>query len=254
MQSETNAVDAAPVENRRINYVLIDHENVQPHDLALLDREDVRLWVFIGAGQAKLSSALAIQMHAMRERAEYVRISGNGANALDFHIALYIGRLMRDDPRGFFHIISKDTGFDPLVTHLKSKQVLACRSASIGEMPLFKRAVAAIPKSSADAGAKVVGGQAQSPAVKVVKPAPAPVPAAAAKSGKKAMNHAERVQAVRTTLDKMGKARPTKLASLENHVSAQFQKQVNAAEVAALIAALQKAGALKVDNGKVAYC
>lgn len=29
----------------------------------------------------------------MRERAEYIRISGNGSNALDFHIAFHIGEL-----------------------------------------------------------------------------------------------------------------------------------------------------------------
>ena len=59
MQAETIAT-LVPIENRRINYVLVDHENVQPTDLNLLDREDVRLWVFVGAAQTKLSSELAI--------------------------------------------------------------------------------------------------------------------------------------------------------------------------------------------------
>jgi len=51
----------------------------------------------------------------MGERAEYVRISGNGSNALDFHIAFYIGQLAAHEPDAYFHIISKVTGFDPLI-------------------------------------------------------------------------------------------------------------------------------------------
>ena len=58
------AVALPPIQSGRINYVLIDHENVQPTDLGLLDRADIRLWVFVGAGQAKLSSITADAGHA----------------------------------------------------------------------------------------------------------------------------------------------------------------------------------------------
>jgi hypothetical protein len=67
-----------------------------------------------------------------------VKISGNGSNALDFHIAYYIGSLAASDANGYFHIISKDTGFDPLVQHLKSKKIGAVRSKTIDDIPLFK--------------------------------------------------------------------------------------------------------------------
>jgi hypothetical protein len=36
-------------------------------------------------------------------------------------------------------VISKDTGFDPLVTYLRSKQILASRSDSIEAMPCFAK-------------------------------------------------------------------------------------------------------------------
>lgn len=74
----------------------------------------------------------------MGPRAEYVRISGNGPNALDFHIAFYIGKLATADPKGFFHVISKDTGFDPLIAYLKGRKILAGRVKSIDEIPLVK--------------------------------------------------------------------------------------------------------------------
>ena len=76
----------------------------------------------------------------MGDRAAYIKISANGSNALDFHIAYYIGRLAQQDPTAYFHIISKDTGFDPLVQHLKSQKIGATRSKDIGEIPLLKAA------------------------------------------------------------------------------------------------------------------
>ena len=122
----------------RTNYVLIDYESVQPTSMAVVDHEHFRTFVFIGANQAKVSTELAATLQRMGARAEYVRISGSGRNALDFHIAYYLGQLAAADPTGFFHVISKDTGFDPLIQHLKSRKVLAGRVRSIEEIPLVK--------------------------------------------------------------------------------------------------------------------
>ena len=74
----------------------------------------------------------------MGERAEYVKIAGVGPNALDFHIAYYIGRISRDEPEAFFHIISKDTGFDPLIQHLKDQKIFCGRWSSLEEIPVVK--------------------------------------------------------------------------------------------------------------------
>ncbi|MEL1264516.1 PIN domain-containing protein [Pseudoxanthomonas putridarboris] len=122
----------------RTNYVLIDYENVQPKNLVLLEAEHFRVKVFIGASLAKLPIDLVTAMQSLGNRAEYVRISGNGPNALDFHIAYYIGRISAADPESFFHIISKDTGFDPLIAHLKDRGVYSKRSASIDAIPILR--------------------------------------------------------------------------------------------------------------------
>ena len=52
-------------------------------------------------------------MHQLGPRSSYVRLEASGSNALDFHIAYYLGNLVISDPTAYFHIISKDTGFDP---------------------------------------------------------------------------------------------------------------------------------------------
>jgi hypothetical protein len=122
----------------RTNYILIDYENVQPTDLALLRNAPVKVRVFLGANQAKIPVALAAALQELGTNAEYVLLESSGSNALDFHIAYYIGLLSAQDTSAFFHIISKDTGFDPLVKHLKTKGVFAQRAVSISSIPFFK--------------------------------------------------------------------------------------------------------------------
>jgi hypothetical protein len=122
----------------RTNYVLIDFENVQPDSLAALQHDHFRVIVFVGANQAKVPFDVAAALQRMGSNAEYVRISGNGKNALDFHIAFYIGQLAARDPAAYFHVISKDGGFDPLIQHLKSMGIFAARSAAIADIPLVR--------------------------------------------------------------------------------------------------------------------
>jgi hypothetical protein len=71
----------------KTNYVLIDYENVQPAALSVLDQEHFRIIVFVGAGQAKIAFEIAAALQQLGPRAEYVKISSSGSNALDFHIA-----------------------------------------------------------------------------------------------------------------------------------------------------------------------
>ncbi len=122
----------------RNNYVLVDLENIQPESLAQLAQEHFKVLVFVGANQTKLPFELAASLQQMGSRAEYIKISGSGSNALDFHIAYYIGLLSASDATAYFHIISKDAGFDPLIQHLKTKKVLAGRVKAVTDIPFVK--------------------------------------------------------------------------------------------------------------------
>lgn len=122
----------------RKNYVLIDYENVQPKNLTVLNDHQFKVIVFVGSNQSKVPFELASSLQALGDQAEYVKIDGNGRNALDFHIAFYIGQLTVSDPKAYFHIISKDTGFDPLIRHLKTKKIFAQREKSLSEIPYVR--------------------------------------------------------------------------------------------------------------------
>jgi PIN domain len=122
----------------RTNYVLIDLENVRPESLEELDREHFKVLVFVGSNQPKIPFDLVAAIQKMGARAKYVPISGNGNNALDFHIAFYIGQIAAREPDAFFHIISKDKGFGPLVEHLKTLNIYCARSDSVNDIPLVR--------------------------------------------------------------------------------------------------------------------
>jgi hypothetical protein len=131
----------------KTNFVLVDFENIQPKNLDLLKGGPFKIKVFLGANQAKLPVEMVRAVQIFGSDAEYITIDGSGRNALDFHIAYYIGRLAAENPGAHLHVISKDKGFDPLIKHLKAQKVSCQRSASITDIP---RVHIASAKSSRD--------------------------------------------------------------------------------------------------------
>lgn len=129
----------------RTNYVLIDYESVQPASIAALEQECFKVMIFVGEKQAKVSFEIAASLQRLGAKAAYVKMAGSGPNALDFHIAFYIGQLSAAEPEAYFHIISKDTGFDPLIAHLKTKKIFAARSKDVSEIPMVKTSNAKTP-------------------------------------------------------------------------------------------------------------
>jgi len=127
-------------------YILIDYENVKAVDLEPIFDKPYHLMVFVGASQAKISTDFAMQVQHLHA-AEYVRISGNGHNALDFHIAYMIGRLSEREPDASFHIVSKDRGFDPLITYIKGKNIDIDRVADLYQIRALR-----LPKAVSDEG------------------------------------------------------------------------------------------------------
>ncbi len=111
---------------------LIDFENVSPTDAGLV-KPDSRVFVFVGERQSKLRLETAVALQPLGDMVAYIIIKGSGKNALDFHIAYFLGKLISEEPKTQYVVISKDTGFDPLVEYLKSNGVLCRRSRSFTE-------------------------------------------------------------------------------------------------------------------------
>lgn len=120
------------------NYVFIDFENVQPKNLEILKKHPFNILVFVGENQVRIPFEIATALQEFGKEAKYIKIAGNGPNALDFHIACYLGQLSAQDKDGYFHIVSKDTGFDPLIKHLRSAKVRVNRVNDLAEIPILR--------------------------------------------------------------------------------------------------------------------
>ena len=107
----------------------------------------IRSCCSVAQNQTKVPLEIAAAMQKLGPRAQYIRITGVGRNALDFHIAYYVGRLTAEDPSTIFHVVSRDKGFDPLIQHLKAHKFLAFRSESVAGIPIAKNG-ARVPRSS----------------------------------------------------------------------------------------------------------
>jgi hypothetical protein len=133
----------------RTNHILVDYENVQEIDFSNLAGE-LRLWIFVGEKQKRVPIELAINVQALGDRAKFVQVLGTAPDALDFVIAFTIGHLSVEDPGAFFHVISEDKGYDPLIKHLKARKIFAARRRSIGDVPIVKLAKVTTPAARAD--------------------------------------------------------------------------------------------------------
>jgi hypothetical protein len=219
-----------------MNHVFVDFENGQNVDLSLIGNKAVSFTLLLGANQ-KLSGELAERLMEHAASLQFIRLTSSGRNALDFTLAYYIGRAAISDPTGYFHIISKDTGFDPLIEHLKSRQIEAhrhndCTTLTLSHMGAsqVKKAAVVVPKTA------------------VVKPKAATVaPKAGAASPEDAMSR------VLGQLRKNANSRPKREKTLKSQLLS-LLKPMNEGGVEALIAKLQKAKHLTIDaKGAVAY-
>lgn len=114
-------------------FLLIDYENVQPKCLEGLDPASWRVVVFVGAKQTRVPFEFAAALQALGTAAEYRQVCGSGRNALDFHIAFEMGRLAESNPKACFCVISKDTGFDPLITQMRNDGIAAQRYPDLSD-------------------------------------------------------------------------------------------------------------------------
>lgn len=211
--------------------MLIDYENVQVQSLALLKEDNFNVIIFLGKTNTKLDKSLVIQIQQRGEKARYVELETSGKNALDFHIAYYIGQLSSSDPSGCFHVISKDTGFDPLLQHLKSKKISAVRSESIETMPCFEQ-------RKTEANKQVPKAKEKS----VTKP----------EVSEKQRHHKYFTEYL-TVLIKRHPANPKTIAGLFNHMKSHLDKNMTNQTFQKLLQAFVQNGYIKLNDKKLTY-
>lgn len=113
--------------------LLVDYENKQKVDLSSLD-DSFRAIIFVGANQNPPKASRKPATAHRFSRVDFLKISGAGKNALDFHIAFELGRTFETAPDTQCFVLSGDKGFDPLLNHLNNCGMSCRRIESIAEL------------------------------------------------------------------------------------------------------------------------
>ncbi|MFP4384085.1 MAG: PIN domain-containing protein [Spirochaetia bacterium] len=120
------------------NIILIDYENIQKIDLSVISPDEYRILLFIGKSQNKIPFELVKEAQKFGKSINWIKIEGQGNNALDFHIAYYLGLMSQTKVNDRFIILSKDKGFDPLIRYIKNQGISCRRINSILELSSSK--------------------------------------------------------------------------------------------------------------------
>ncbi len=201
--------------------ILVDLENVQQLEFSVVPSA-ARLIIFAGASQKSISLDFVIAGQALDQPAQWLRSSGNGPNALDFHIAFELGRLIERGESGPIYILSKDKGFDPLLLHVASKGVPCRRIETLTQIA----AVAPMPTPSTERDPSTISiGAAFAATIKV-----------------------------REILSRSPKnARPRKRATLVKHIKAMQQLKLTEAAIIGVVDELLTTKLVVETHGQLSY-
>lgn len=121
----------------RTNYIFIDFENVHETDWDRIVGKPVMVTVVLGAQHKNMPIPVVKKLLKCASQVQLVETKRTGKNSADFVLAELIGEQKKADPHGYFHIVSKDRGFDATIEHLRENKVLAARRASFSEIPVL---------------------------------------------------------------------------------------------------------------------
>lgn len=192
--------------------LFVDYENVGKVDLNAIPA-DVLVPFFFGASQKSVPTEFMKAALKLGQRFIPIDIEGQGTNALDFHIAFYLGEYLTMNVAADCIILSKDKGFDPLVTHLRGRKFNVRRAITLSEA-FASRAVSAATKA---AGASPIES------------------------------------ALKWLGEMQPRARPRKRKSLMAHLSTRFAKKLSEAELQSLIETLIAEKKVTEVDGSLGY-
>jgi len=215
-----------------LNHVFVDFENVHEIDLAVIGNKSVSFTLLVGPGQTRLDACLVEKLFDHATSVQLVRLASIGRNALDFILTYYVGRAVAFDPTGCFHIVSRDTGFDPLIEHLVSKRIDARRHESFATLTVSFSAQRTAPTARTAAAKLKLAAKTRTPR---------PIPD-------------ERTIRVLEHLRKPSATHPKNKKKLVSYLVAFFGRKITETEASNLVERLQHAGHIAIgEKGTVTY-
>lgn len=219
--------------------LLVDFENIQDLDyLKKLRNTDFEVRVFLGPQQSKLPSSLVRQAQPFGTRLQWIQMEGHGKNALDFHIAYTLGLLVAEDRRRRIFVLSKDTGFDPLITYLTKRSIACQRIEELGKFLASKEAPPLTANPAQQVAEAPVEKRQENPNSAPEKPLPK-VPTLT-----DILLHINAIPP---------RTRPKKPKTLAAHLASHFKKQSPGNDFSQIVKELAKLGKISINDDKLSY-
>lgn len=117
----------------RTQYIFVDYENIHEIDLDLVDGKEAIVHLVLGEQHKKLSLEIVERLLKYPQQVRLVKAGKSGKNALDFVLAYRVGVESAADPKAYYHIVSRDTGFDALILHLRKHHIFARRDETFAK-------------------------------------------------------------------------------------------------------------------------
>ncbi len=253
-----------------LTFILVDFENVQPTaaDMSLIRGSDYRVRLFHGPHQNKFDVEMVKALQPLGVHLEYFQCERKGKNALDFHIAFCLGRMVEEcegaanlpEKHARFFIVSKDSGFDTLLGHVRALGYGAARVANVSEALAFGEATdtarATEPEAKTTRPPKKTDTGKLVKTVKKTPTARAPLAKTVAKAAIPAHKKAAKPDPWLRTIENLRNHpnnRPTTSTALERHLATLLGKGTPQAIVKTLIARLQREGVAVAIGKKIDY-
>ena len=223
-----------------VNHVFVDYENVKSVNPLVIGEKNLRLYLFLGPENKTLKVDVVEKLLEHSQAVHMIRSPKAGKNALDFVLAFHLGQAVLSDSKAYFHIVSKDTGFDALVELLKSRKVKVKRHVDWSDLDFQSPTKPAVTQVS--------------PVITEPKVQPAPKLSASLKTTVTPALSSSAAKLIEN-LKKLPKPkRPKKEKSLIAHAKPLCGKDVSEAAVKKVMMELTKAKMITVDEkGGVTY-
>lgn len=117
--------------------IFVDFENVHEVDLTLIEKKPVHLFLVLGKRHTSLPIELVKKLLLYSAQVQLIETGYSGKNALDFVLSYHIGVQSVTHPKGIFHILSRDKGFDALVHHLEMNKINVTRHEAFIRIPIL---------------------------------------------------------------------------------------------------------------------
>ena len=117
---------------------LIDYENVNVDGFNGLSSctENDYIKIFYTNRAETLTFGLHRRLSESKSKIEYYKVENGSKNALDFQLSSYLGFLISSNPNDKYYIVSKDKGYEILISFWQKYKNLNCQISLVSDLSL----------------------------------------------------------------------------------------------------------------------